>query len=429
MTTARADGEIGAAILAAGMGERMRHRREPKPLITLAGISLLERTYRTLRLGGVAGDILVVVGHRGDEVAGLLRARKLDVKIVENPHFPHGNGTSVLVALPHLPERFVVAMADHVHTPASIRSLLECRGDFVAAVDREPAFADRDEATRARLRSGHVVGFGKVMEPYDALDTGLFLCSRAALRELTVPLDKELSWNEFKRLWLESGRTIEACDVTGAPWIDVDCSLDVSRAVDVVMASVASGSEGFVSRYLNRKVSVRITRLLLSTPITPNQVSVASLLMAAVGAAAMLRRRWRLGAALAQLSSIVDGCDGELARARLESSAQGAIFDATLDRWADALLISGMAIGAGSKAAAWAGYGALTGALLVPYTRARLEAELGEAPTEVMRFGATRDVRLAALCVGALLRRPEPTLVAVAVGSNIEVARRLLARR
>ncbi len=67
--------------------------------------------------------------------------------------------------------------------------------------------------------------------------------------------------------------------------------------------------------------------------------------------------------------------------------------------------------------------------LLVPYTRAKLEAEFGEAPRAMTRFGVTRDVRLATLCVGALLRRPLPTLVAVAVGSNVEVARRLFARR
>ncbi len=39
------------------------------------------------------------------------------------------------------------------------------------------------------------------------------------------------------------------------------------------------------------------------------------------GAASMLANRWRLGSALVQLSSILDGCDGELIRARLESSA------------------------------------------------------------------------------------------------------------
>jgi len=425
MTTQRPDIEVGAVILAAGLGERMNHVRVPKPLVRMGGISLLERTYRTVRLGGVRGTIVVVVGHRGDEIARFARDRYLDVKIVENPRYRHGNGTSVLAALPHLPERFVVAMADHVHTPASVGALLACRGDFVAAVDTQPAYADREEATHVRLRCGAVVAIGKGLEPYDALDTGLFVCSGPALQQLALGPQDELTWNAFKRLWLESDRMIEACDIRGAPWIDVDCSPDLRRALDVVIRSVGSGSEGFVSRHLNRKLSTPITRLMLTTPVNPDQVSAIAFLTAVGGAAAMLGNRWRLGAALVQLSSILDGCDGELARARLESSPRGAVFDATLDRLADGLVIAGMATGAGSKRAHWAGYLALTGALLVPYTRAKMEAEFGEMPRKLTRFGVTRDVRLAALALGALVGRPLPTLVAVAVSSNIEVVRRL----
>ena len=427
MAAKRSGSEVGAVILAAGMGERMNHARVPKPLVRLGGISLLERAYRTLRLGGVSGAIAVVVGHRAEEVAGFIRDRKLDVSIVENPSFRRGNGTSVLAAVPHLPERFVVAMADHIHTPASVRALLACPGDFVAAVDTRPAYADRDEATRVRLLSGSVVAVGKGLEPYDALDTGLFVCCGPALRQLAVPVEGELSWNAIKRLWLGSGLAIEACDLSGAAWIDVDCSPDLGRALQVVMATVGSGGEGLVSRHINRKLSTRITQLLLATPVTADQMSTIAFLVAISGAGSMTAGRWGLGGALVQLSSILDGCDGELARARLESSPRGAVLDATLDRWADALIISGMTIGVGSKGAHRAGYAALTGALLVPYTRAKMEAEFGEMPRELTRLGATRDVRLAALALGALSGRPLPTLVALAIGSNIEVARRLFA--
>lgn len=427
MLTERSGSGVGAAILAAGLGERMSHTRVPKPLVRLGGISLLERAYRTLRLGGILGTIAVVVGHRGDEIARFARNRDLDVEIIENPRFRQGNGTSVLAAVPDLPERFVVAMADHIHTPASVRALLACQGDFVAAVDTRPAHADHEEATRVRLRSGEVIAVGKGLEPYDALDTGLFLCSGPALQQLAVPMEGELSWNAIKRLWLKSGRAIEACDLSGTAWIDVDCSPDLGRALEVVMATVGSGGEGYVSHHINRKVSTRITRVLLTTPITADQMSTIAFLTAAGGAGSMLGNRWRLGSALVQLSSILDGCDGELARARLEGSPRGAVLDATLDRWADALIISGMAIGAGNKGAHWAGYPAVAGALLVPYTRAKMEAELGEMPREMTHIGATRDVRLAALALGALLGRPLPSLVAVAIGSNIEVARRLFA--
>ena len=117
---------LGAAILAAGFGERLRECGSPKPLARVAGLTLLERTVRTLRAGGLDGEIAVVVGHRGEEVAGYCKQRGLPVRVVENPDYPRGNGTSVLAAMRFLPERFVVAMVDHVHTPESVRRLLRC---------------------------------------------------------------------------------------------------------------------------------------------------------------------------------------------------------------------------------------------------------------------------------------------------------------
>jgi len=420
---------VGAAVLAAGYGERMRGSAHPKPLTTVAGLTLLERTVRTLRLGGVAGPIVVVVGHRQGELREFVADRRLQVEVVENHQYARGNGTSVLAAMPHLPERFVVAMADHVHPPESVRHLLGCEGDFVAGVDARPMYADPDEATRVRIEDGRVTSFGKGLVPYRALDTGLFVCSRTALAELAPPDGEDLSWNQFKRMWLESGREIVACDISGTPWVDVDSIGDIERATQVVLSWAGSGKDGFVSRHVNRNFSKRITRQLLRTGLTANHVSAGAFLLAAAGAGCFSRGRWLAGAALVQLSSVVDGCDGEVARARLEYSPYGAVFDATLDRWADALVVTGMALGAKEASAHLAAYPALTGTLLVPYTRAKLEASFGETPEGLTRFGATRDVRLAVLCLGALLRRPTATLAAMALASNAEVLRRLLSPR
>lgn len=419
---------LGAAILAAGFGERLRECGSPKPLARVAGLTLLERTVRTLRAGGLDGEIAVVVGHRGEEVAGYCKQRGLPVRVVENPDYPRGNGTSVLAAMRFLPERFVVAMVDHVHTPESVRRLLRCEGDFVAAVDTSPVFADPGEATRVRIEDGRVVDFGKNLPEYDGLDAGLFLCSRQALERLRGAAGGErLSWNDLKRAWLASGGEVVACDLAGAPWTDVDTPEDLRLSEEMVLEWAASGSDGPVSRHLNRRVSRRITRLLLDTPLSPDQLSLLSFGLAALGAGLLAAGRLRLGGVLVQLASIVDGCDGELARARVESSPRGAVFDATLDRWADALIISGLALGAGTRRAAAAGYPALAGALLVSYTRARWEAALGKMPARFTGLGATRDVRLAALALGGLLRAPEAALLATGILGNAEALRRLLA--
>ena len=163
--------------------------------------------------------------------------------------------------------------------------------------------------------------------------------------------------------------------------------------------------DGPVSRYLNRRASVPIARALSRTFVTPNQVSVAALAIAA-GAAALLMVGANIEAAvLIQASSIVDGVDGDLARAKKMASTFGGLFDAVLDRYADAAIAAGMAVFAYQNeslpGALVLGFAAMVGFILVSYSRARLETEGGRDVASDLLGVASRDVRLLALAIGA----------------------------
>ena len=175
--------------------------------------------------------------------------------------------------------------------------------------------------------------------------------------------------------------------------------------------------DGTVSRYLNRRISVPAAKLLARTPATPNQVSVAALIIAAASMPLLAIGRNIEGAILIQLSSIVDGIDGDLARAKSMESRFGGLFDSVLDRYADALIVGGMAWYAYERED-WAqpllvGFVAIVGCLLVTYSRARLETEAGTEATgdfAVLRRAfstVSSDQRVLvvviAFCFGALL--------------------------
>lgn len=176
--------------------------------------------------------------------------------------------------------------------------------------------------------------------------------------------------------------------------------------------------EGPVSRYLNRPLSRRLARLLAATPITPNQVSVASLLLAAGAFAAFVADLPIPAGILVHASSVMDGVDGDLARLRGAGTRFGAVFDASLDRYADAFVIGGMtwwsAEQTGHPAPATLGLAALSLALLVSYMRARGEAS---APgTDEVRAGiGSRDVRLLMAAIGSVAGQAYWTLWALAV--------------
>ncbi|MFX0198041.1 MAG: CDP-alcohol phosphatidyltransferase family protein, partial [Candidatus Hodarchaeota archaeon] len=104
--------------------------------------------------------------------------------------------------------------------------------------------------------------------------------------------------------------------------------------------------DGFISRYINRRLSFPITRALLRVApnISPNTVSFISFVIGLLGALLYSLEFGILGGIVVQLSSILNGCDGEIARIKSKSSHFGAFFDSILDRYADSFIIMGLVI-------------------------------------------------------------------------------------
>src|SRR5947209_18441408 len=92
--------------------------------------------------------------------------------------------------------------------------------------------------------------------------------------------------------------------------------------------------DGFASRFLNRPISRRVTRLLLKFPIHPSAWTILIFFLPVIGCVFLVRGDYLnvvIGAAIFQAFSILDGCDGEIARAKnLESK-----FGERLDHFCD----------------------------------------------------------------------------------------------
>ena len=92
-----------------------------------------------------------------------------------------------------------------------------------------------------------------------------------------------------------------------------------------------------MSRHVERRISLALTRRLVGTRITPNQMTLVSLTIGLLGAPFFLSAEpWHqiAGSLLFLTHSILDGCDGELARLKFQESPTGA----RLDFWGDNLV-------------------------------------------------------------------------------------------
>ncbi len=189
--------------------------------------------------------------------------------------------------------------------------------------------------------------------------------------------------------------------------------------------------DGYISRYVNRKASEPIARLLTRTRITPNQVSWAAFGIAVLSFVSFILG-WNIaGGILVQLSSIVDGVDGSLARLKGMSSAFGGFLDSVLDRYADILIVLGLTLWSFYNEAypgfwIWlAGFLAIAGTICVSYTRSRIDAEHRHLFDSGLKSLASRDIRLFLIMLGAITGQAFICLIIIAALTNSVVFYRL----
>src|SRR6476659_6444260 len=106
--------------------------------------------------------------------------------------------------------------------------------------------------------------------------------------------------------------------------------------------------DGIVSKFLNRPISRVITRLLLKLPITPNAWTILTFALAPVAFVFLVRGDYTgflAGTGLFQLINILDGCDGEIARAKHFDSERGRRLDAFCDFVANLIFVLCLGIG------------------------------------------------------------------------------------
>jgi len=185
--------------------------------------------------------------------------------------------------------------------------------------------------------------------------------------------------------------------------------------------------DGYIAR-LDRTISIAISRSLIRTPITPNMMTTASMLIGIAGALMLISTNDAVciaGALLGWFSAILDGCDGEIAKVKLLSSEWGAKYDLAADHIVNVLtfiaipihvyrvapnlplLVPGVALIAG----------VLMSMFVVWWVLLREPSERWDAAERVIGRIASRDFVYVVLLL-ALLRHLEWFVYLAAAGAN-----------
>ncbi len=433
-------------IIAAGKGSRLWPKGKSKPLISILGVPLIERVIRSAMQAEI-DDFYVVSGYQGERVRhfldGLTRRCRVKITHIINHAWEQDNGLSVLKAREHLGGPFLLLMGDHLFDPAILHDLVRKPLDereITLAVDSDTtnSLINMDDVTRVKSENGKVRDIGKDLATFNGFDTGIFLCTPALFEALEQSAAKhgDSSLTGGVRSLAAEGK-VNVFDIGGRFWLDVDDPKDLKRAERALLDQMRDKpNDGPVSRYINRPVSVRISRQLIRLPVTPDQISLVSFLCSLIAAGLFALGGYPAlltGGMLAQFASIIDGCDGEVARLKFCESDFGGWFDAVLDRYADAFLLFGLtwhACGGGSDGIVLlTGFLAIIGSFMLSYTADKYDSRMRAriAGSSSLRIG--RDIRVFIIFLGALFNQPFWALLIIAAMMNAETVRRVIVCR
>jgi choline kinase len=227
-----------ALVLAAGNGDRFHNGTvRSKLLQPLLGQPLILRTLETAHEAGIR-SVDVVLGYQAEAVRAAIEKAAppgVSIRFSINPEWHLENGVSALAARAQLHDRrFALLMGDHLFEAGVLTRLLTAEAgpdESLLAIDTRPARPEvAAEATKVRLSGARITAIGKDLDAYDALDTGLFVCSPTlfdALEAARTAGDTTLSGG-IRRLAARG--LMRGIHIGDATWYDIDTMADLETA-------------------------------------------------------------------------------------------------------------------------------------------------------------------------------------------------------
>ncbi len=160
-----------------------------------------------------------------------------------------------------------------------------------------------------------------------------------------------------------------------------------------------------------------LTKFLCSAGVKPNHLTLAGLLLGIASALMIANSKPFLGSAFILLSGFMDMLDGALARNCGKVSPLGGFLDSVFDRYVDVAIFTAL----GYYTKKWlVAMLAVTGALLVSYTRARAEHVIDRCDVGI----GERSERLLIVVLGLLSGYIYYSLIVVAIIAHLTAVHR-----
>ena len=300
---------VDVAVIVTANGEGI------SPLVTLGGVSLLKRAVLTAQKAG-ATTCYLCFDHVSDtlrrEVHGDSRVTSQIVWVSQNP-----GDISV----------WAQTLTDH------------CVVFSVATIFRHPLVAEiAREATAGKTNVFMDTSGVAVIALVPGAQVSPLLQELAQGKRL----DETSAVMSGEQKQLSQARSLFCHRLTSTSQVE-----DIAVIEQTLLLSLENPRDGKIDTYFNRKLSRPLTRWLLQTPLTPNQITMLSCIVGLFGAFCFsFGGYWNplIGALLLQFSVVLDCCDGEVARVKFLESPFGDVLDIVCDTLVTIAIFVGMGV-------------------------------------------------------------------------------------
>jgi 1L-myo-inositol 1-phosphate cytidylyltransferase / CDP-L-myo-inositol myo-inositolphosphotransferase len=403
------------------------------------GVPLIERILRLIASAEVHQFIILAPRPEPDFVTFVQDvANRADLKISFTQWTNTDTDTDTDTSGPYVyqdcDEPLLVVPANTICSTRIIRRLITAykeTGQSTHAVDfrKAASILGDTQSRKVSVNAGRVTATEKNPESFDGYSTGISVLRSG---RIFVPQATNLGmWDGFQPILqnIENQEEVVAVNVTGEPWVLVQDQKTLRYADTVMMNSLRQSYDGWIARIIYRPISLRLSIRLAPLGISPTAINFAAFLSFAGGGVLFTSTNYwyhLLAAFSLQVSAVLDGCDGEVARLTYRDTRRGGYVDQLFDRYGDIVVVSGIAISYMSLHPSWFVYTAAIWSAftfaVASYVTKEFKWLTGEVVTsKILKNLRRRDLRNFLLGLSAVIGVTFWGMVAIACMNHIVI--------
>ncbi|MDA2918430.1 CDP-alcohol phosphatidyltransferase family protein [Desulfobacterota bacterium AH_259_B03_O07] len=228
----------------------------------------------------------------------------------------------------------LVLQSNLVTTPVALSEFMKCS----VKNDEILLLVDRSQDAGLKADNGSIediyLGGGRAV--------GAFIASGRLLEKSIMNSMSLDTWAQE----LVGGGKLKFTEFSNGYWMRITSDpTSPKKAERLIISHVGKTLTGWISRNINSKISLRVSRYLIRTPLTPNMISVLTNMIGVLSGPFYAIGHPVWGAICLQIATVLDRCDGEVARIKLMETKRGQWVDTISDQLTILSFVVGVTIG------------------------------------------------------------------------------------